>query len=58
MTVKELYEYAKWHDMLDYEIHVQYRDDGGLYSGTEVVESVLVEDSQKALVLQGVENDA
>ena len=51
MTVKELYEYAKRHDMLDYEIHVQYRDDEGLYSGTEVVESVLVEDSQKALIL-------
>ena len=51
MTVKELYEYAKRHDRLDYEIHVQYREVGGLYSGTEVVESVLVEDSQKVLIL-------
>ena len=29
MTVQEFYEYAKQHGVLDYEIRVQYRDDGG-----------------------------
>ena len=51
MTVQELYEYAKQRGLLDYEIRVQYRDDGGLYYGADAVESVLVEDDQKALVL-------
>ena len=52
MTVQELYEYAKQHGVLDYEIRVQYRDDGGLYYGTDEVESITIEDGQKALVLQ------
>ena len=51
MTVQELYEYAKQRGLLDYEIRVQYRDDGGEYQGTDAVESVFVEDDQKALVL-------
>ena len=51
MTVQELYEYAKQRGLLDYEVRVQYRDDGGWYYGTDAVESVLVEDDQKALVL-------
>ena len=52
MTVQELYEYAKQHGVLDYEIRVQYRDDGGLYYGTDEVEFITIEDDQKALVLQ------
>ena len=51
MTVQELYEYAKQHGVLDYEIRVQYRDDGGLYYGTDEVEFITIEDDQKALVL-------
>ena len=51
MTVQELYEYAKQRGVSDYEIRVQYRDDGGEYQGTDAVESVFVEDDQKALVL-------
>ena len=51
MTVQELYEYAKQCGVSDYEIRVQYRDDGGEYQGTDAVESVFVEDDQKALVL-------
>ena len=52
MTVQELYEYAKQRGLLDYEIRVQYRDDGGWYYGTDEVESVIVEDDRKVLVLQ------
>ena len=52
MTVQELYEYAKQRDILDYGVRVQFRDDGGEYQGTDAVESVFVEDDQKALVLQ------
>lgn len=51
MTVQELYEYAKQRGLLDYEIRVQYKDDGGEYLGFDEVESVLVEEDQKALVL-------
>lgn len=35
MTIKELYEYAKEINREDYEIEIQYRDDGGYYSGTD-----------------------
>ena len=34
MTVKELYEYAEQYGLLDYEIEIQYRDDGGVYTGS------------------------
>ena len=51
MTVQELYEYAKQRGVSDYEIRVQYRDDGGWYYGTDKVESVIVEDAQKVLIL-------
>ena len=51
MTVQELYEYAKQRGLLDYEVRVQYRDDGGWYYGTGEVESVIVEDDKKVLIL-------
>ena len=35
MTIQELYDWAKEKDMLDYELRVQYRDDGGDYSGED-----------------------
>ena len=33
------------------KIRVQYRDDGGWYYGTDKVESVIVEDAKKVLIL-------
>ena len=34
MTVKELYELAVNNDCENYEVEIQYRDDGGYYNGT------------------------
>lgn len=35
MTIKELFMWAENNDCLDCDICVQYRDDGGLYFGTD-----------------------
>ena len=51
MTVQELYEYAKQRGLLDYEIRVQYRDDGGEYQGTDAFLYLLAEKKGKVLVL-------
>ena len=51
MTVQELYEYAKQRGILDYEIRVQYRDDGGEYQGADTYLYLFVEKKVKALVL-------
>ena len=51
MTVQELYEYAKQHGVLDYEIRVQYRDDGGEYQGTDAFLYLSAEKEEKVLVL-------
>ena len=51
MTVQELYEYAKQCGVSDYEIRVQYRDDGGEYQGTDAFLYLLAEKEGKVLVL-------
>lgn len=35
MTIRELYEWAKQQGIEDYDIEIQYRDDGGYYCGTD-----------------------
>lgn len=51
MTVKELYEWAKKHDCLDFDIGVQYRDDGGLYYGIEYDIDPVVDEVKQVIVL-------
>ena len=51
MTVQELYEYAKQRGVSDYDIRVQYRDDGGEYQGTDAFLYLLAEKEGKVLVL-------
>ena len=51
MTVQELYEYAKQCGVSDYEIRVQFRDDGGEYQGTDAFLYLLAEKEGKVLVL-------
>ena len=34
MTIKELYKWAVQNDCENYEVEIQYRDDGGCYNGT------------------------
>ena len=51
MTVQELYEYAKQRDILDYEVRVQFRDDGGEYQGTDAFLYLLAEKEEKVLML-------
>ena len=51
MTVQDLYEYAKQRGLLDYEIRVQYRDDGGEYQGTDAFLYLSAEKEEKVLVL-------
>lgn len=35
MTVKELYEWAMEHNAENYDLMIQFRDDGGYYVGYE-----------------------
>ena len=35
MTIQELYDWAKEHNVLDYELRVKYRDAGGEYYGQD-----------------------
>lgn len=51
MTVRELYEYAKQRDILDYEVRVQFRDDGGEYQGADAFLYLLAEKEEMVLVL-------
>ena len=51
MTVQELYEYAKQCGVSDYEIRVQYRDDGGDYTGKDNMIYCLVDDKNKTITL-------
>ena len=34
MTIKDLYEWAVRNNCENYEVEIQYRDDGGYYNGT------------------------
>lgn len=53
MTVKELYEFCKFHNAANFEIAVQYRDGGGFYAGEDYVEVSDVEifESSKEVLL-------
>lgn len=51
MTIQELYEYAKENGLLDYEIEINYRDDGGYYYGTDCELCLEINEDKKVLVL-------
>lgn len=53
MTIKELYLLAKEKGILDYEIQIQYGDDGGIYDGTRDVMGidVIIDDEDEIVVL-------
>ena len=35
MTIEEFYQWAKEHNVTDYTVKIQYRDDGGDYYGED-----------------------
>ena len=53
MTIKELYEMAQASHIEDYDIEIQYRDDGGYYSGTEELrgEEITVNGIRRVVIL-------
>lgn len=46
MTIKELYEWAVKNKVTNYSVTIQYRDDGGYYSGTEDLDECNIEINQ------------
>lgn len=50
-TVKEFYEYMKEQGKEGYQIKIQYRDDGGDYSGEDDEVRCYCEDDNKVVVL-------
>jgi len=51
MTVKELYEYMKKQGKEDYQIKIQYRDDGGDYSGEDDEVRCFFDDDNKVVIV-------
>lgn len=51
MTIQELYDWAKEKGVLDYELRVQYRDDGGDYSGEDNELRLYEYDKDKTVIL-------
>lgn len=51
MTIKDLYEWAKENNVLDYNIEIQYRDDGGCYDGREALDAPYVPRDEKNVVV-------
>lgn len=37
MTINELYEWAKENNVENYNVRIQYRDEGGCYYGTDTL---------------------
>ena len=54
MTIKELYELTKDKDILDYEIQIQYGDDGGFYDGYRNVEIDIVGEDGVGMMISGL----
>ena len=43
MTIKDLYEWAVKNGVEDFDIEIQYRDDGGYYYGTSLLNGLDIE---------------
>jgi hypothetical protein len=51
LTVQELYDLAKDFEALDFQILIQYRDDGGDYSGKDEDLYTEFDEQEKTLTL-------
>ena len=51
MTIEELYKWGVEHDCLDYEIRIQYRDDGGEYFGCDEEMFLTINEENKIVKL-------
>ena len=51
MTVKEFYEHMRKAGKENYQICVQYRDDGGDYSGEDTEIRMYIDDKAKTVTL-------
>lgn len=51
MTIEELYKWGIEHDCLDYEIRIQYRDDGGEYFGCDEEMFLTINEENKIVKL-------
>ena len=50
-TVEEFYRYMKENGKADYQIKVQYRDDGGDYTGEDDEIRLYIDDNTKTVTL-------
>lgn len=51
MTIKELYEIAKKNKVENYEIKLQYQDDGGCYCGNTLMDRTEYNHGNKEVIL-------
>ena len=43
MTIEELYNWAIDNNCENYQVEIQYRDDGGFYTGTDNLDETYIE---------------
>lgn len=46
MTIRDLYKWAKENKVLDLDVVIQYRDDGGYYYGNEELDYPTIENRE------------
>lgn len=51
MTIEELYKWAVEHDCADFEMRIQYRDEGGEYFGCDEEVFLTINDEDKTVKL-------
>lgn len=51
LTIEELYKWAVEHDCADFEIRIQYRDDGGYYFGCDEEVFLTINEEDKTVKL-------
>ena len=53
MTIKELYKWATNNNCENYDVEIQYRDDGGFYLGTTILDEAdieIIEDAERVIL--------
>jgi hypothetical protein len=51
MTVEQFWKWAEENGLKDYEVEIQYRDDGGNYVGTDTCLELIVNVDRKVIIL-------
>jgi hypothetical protein len=51
ITIQDLYNWAKYHNYLEYKIRIKYRDEGGVYFGYDKEVLLDIKEEIKTILL-------